>query len=255
MNKKLFYDEVFMKKRGILVDTDSIIFDIENNNNYYEMYQGEMFCPECYTAKLVFVSKSYRNNSYIKCKNGEIHSSGCSYQCDEASSKMMKDYFDSLTAYQIDSKLNILLNRLCRKDNLTFKKIHLNPEESPLLFKSKNNSLLEKKYKLLRQKKINLYPSYSLEKGLYVFYGQVRLNISDRKKKDTNEPYQILEIQVYSQYENTYKTSYTIFYKDLNLEFDSDKKYNIVLIATPNIEYRPYSLKLYKNSIKIEEVK
>ncbi len=144
MSKKLFYDEVFLKKQVKLVDSDSIIFDIENNNNYYEKYQGEMFCPECYTAKLVFVSKSYRNNSYIKCKNGEQHSTGCSYQCDEASSKMMKEFYDSLTSNQIESTLNNLLNRLCRKEKSAIKKIDLEYEDSPLLFKQKKNSLTEK---------------------------------------------------------------------------------------------------------------
>ena len=160
--------------------------DIKTLNDYFikyknlGMYQDNMFCPECRQAELSYVPKTSQRRAHLKRKTSSKHTNGCSYQFDYASKKYIEEYFKNLRDDQIKDKLDAMMR------SLFFKKEYLPQtaidrgdfsDENPLVLTRKIERQVH--HKTLRRKSIEKWLDKELEDELHLFYGKVRLSISE----------------------------------------------------------------------------
>lgn len=160
--------------------------DIKTLNDYFikhknlGVYQDNMFCPECKQAELSYVPKTSQRRAHLKRKTSSKHTNGCSYQFDYASKKYIEEYFKNLRDDQIKDKLDAMMRRLFfRKDYLPQTSIVRRDfsDENPLVLTRKIERQVH--HKTLRRKSIEKWLDKELEDELHLFYGKVRLSISE----------------------------------------------------------------------------
>lgn len=139
-----------------------------------------MFCPECKQAELSYIPKTLQRRAHLKRKTSSKHTNRCSYQFDYASKKYIEEYFKNLRDDQIKDKLDAMMR------SLFFKKEYLpqtpvdrgdSCDENPLVLKRKTERQVH--HKTLRRKSIEKWLYKELENELHLFYGKVRLSISE----------------------------------------------------------------------------
>lgn len=139
-----------------------------------------MFCPEYRQAELFYVPKTSIRRAHLKRKTSSKHTNSCSYQFDYASKKYMEEYFKNLRDDQIKDKLDAMMR------SLFFKKEHVvqtsvvqgvSQEENPLVLKREIKKQVHRK--TLRRKSIEKWLDKEIENELHLFYGKVRLSISE----------------------------------------------------------------------------
>lgn len=160
--------------------------DIQILNDYFVkyknlgIYQDNMFCPECKQAELSYIPKTLQRRAHLKRKTSSKHTNRCSYQFDYASKKYIEEYFKNLRDDQIKDKLDAMMR------SLFFKKEYLpqtpvdrgdSCDENPLVLKRKTERQVH--HKTLRRKSIEKWLYKELENELHLFYGKVRLSISE----------------------------------------------------------------------------
>ena len=160
--------------------------DIQILNDYFVkyknlgIYQDNMFCPECKQAELSYIPKTSQRRAHLKRKTSSKHTNWCSYQFDYASKEYIEEYFKNLRDDQIKDKLDAMMR------SLFFKKEYLpqtpvdrgdSCDENPLVLKRKTERQVH--HKTLRRKSIEKWLYKELENELHLFYGKVRLSISE----------------------------------------------------------------------------
>lgn len=153
-------------------------------------YQDNMFCPECRQAELSYVSKTSKRRAYLKRKISSRHTTSCSYQFDYANTRYVNEYFKNLSNNQIKDKLDAMMR------SLFFKKTHVAQttvkqgviwDEHPLVLAKKIKKQVH--HKTLRRKSIQQWLDREIENELYLFYGKVRLSISNWTPEPDNTIY------------------------------------------------------------------
>lgn len=164
--------------------------DIKTLNDYYikyknlGIYQDNMFCPECKQAELSYVPKTSQRRAHLKRKTSSKHTNGCSYQFDYASKKYIEEYFKNLRDDQIKDKLDAMMRNLfLKKECLPKTAINRGDfsDEHPLVLTRKFERQVH--HKTLRRKSIEKWLDKELEDELHLFYGKVRLSISESYNK------------------------------------------------------------------------
>lgn len=162
------------------------IEDIETLNDYFikhknlGIYHDNMFCPECRQAELSYVPKTSQRRAHLKRKTSSKHTNWCSYQFDYASKKYIEEYLKNLRDDQIKDKLDAMMRSLFfKKEYLPQTPIDLgdSSDENPLVLTRKVERQVY--HKTLRRKSIEKWLDKELEDELHLFYGKVRLSISE----------------------------------------------------------------------------
>lgn len=160
--------------------------DIQILNDYFVkyknlgIYQDNMFCPECRQAELSYVPKTSQRRAHLKRKTSSKHTNWCSYQFDYASKEYIEEYFKNLRDDQIKDKLDAMMRSLfLKKEYLPQTPIALGDsnDENPVVL----TRMVERQvhHKSLRRKGFEKWLDKELEDELHLFYGKVRLSISE----------------------------------------------------------------------------
>lgn len=160
--------------------------DIQILNDYFikhknlGIYQDNMFCPECRQAELSYVPKTSQRRAHLKRKTSSKHTNWCSYQFDYASKEYIEEYFKNLRDDQIKDKLDAMMRSLfLKKEYLPQTPIALGDsnDENPVVLTRTVERQVH--HKSLRRKSIEKWLDKELEDELHLFYGKVRLSISE----------------------------------------------------------------------------
>ena len=160
--------------------------DIQILNDYFVkyknlgIYQDNMFCPECKQAELSYIPKTSQRRAHLKRKTSSKHTNWCSYQFDYASKEYIEEYFKNLRDDQIKDKLDAMMRSLfLKKEYLPQTPIALGDsnDENPVVL----TRMVERQvhHKSLRRKGFEKWLDKELEDELHLFYGKVRLSISE----------------------------------------------------------------------------
>lgn len=214
------------------------IFDIEkiiDNENIRNKYNNDMFCPECFKAKLTFVEKTSFRKAHLRRIPSSEHYPKCSYNFEYATKKMIQSYFNSLDKNQIRDKLHSIMRMLCKSKIENFstnKEKYSDIDVSPMLIKENRNVTHTKS---LRRKSLNNFIDKNENGEIYAFYGKGILRTIEKEGKKEGEKegekfkYYFLEIWRRNNQNEMRKTSlYRGNIKDL---IEENAVYNIVFIG------------------------
>lgn len=240
------FEEFYYLKDNKILPISSIEDEFHKNNNLnIGIFENNIFCPECYQAKLTFVQKGRRRCHLKKIKSSN-HLEGCSYKYEYISNRGIKNYINHMSNEQVEDKLNSIMRYLFSTKKEIEERINnnLKPTENPILIeqRSQQNSY---KYAAIRRKSLNSYIDLSMKDNIYIFYGKVKLKILEKTSRQENK-YHLLEIYTLNKGEWTLKTNiYLGHTKDI---IDEDKIYNIVFIANVSEYDGKWQLKLIRNN-------
>lgn len=196
------FNEFYYRTMGVKEDLENLVNYVENNDEKLGKYEGEVFCPECNSAELYFVHKTSKVRAHLRRYPTSKHEDGCSYNYEYAPRKQAREIINSLTYNEIQDKLNSMINLLCKEprkkkgsiDNGIDKTLKDNPM---LISMPKEN---ENIIRALRRKKLNSWVDEDDKNELFVFYGQVKLEVEENvSKKEGKEPYTYYRLKVYNQ--------------------------------------------------------
>lgn len=174
-----FYFRVTKKNENIEI-LNKYLIEHKNLGNY----QDNMFCPECKEAELLYVSKTSKCRAYLKRKISSRHTTSCSYQFDYASKSYVNEYFKDLSDNQIKDKLDAMMRSLFSQETheaQSMVKKGVTWDEHPLVLTKDIKKQVH--HKILRRKNIQQWLDKEIENELYLFYGKVRLNITNWTSK------------------------------------------------------------------------
>ncbi len=173
------FDEFYYRKQDENEDLVDLVNYVENNNDKLGEYEGEIFCPECKNAELYFVHKTSKARAHLRRCPTSNHEERCSYNYLYASKKQAMEIINSLTYYQIQDKLASMINMLCKEP------------------KKKKNPIGNGAD---RRKKINAWIDVEDRNELFVFYGQVKLDVEEKiSEKEGKAPFTYYCLKVYNQ--------------------------------------------------------
>lgn len=254
------FEEFYHSLKKDIFDIDVVIDYAEEHEGELGEYEGNMICPECKQAKLFFVHKSFNRRAHLKKYPSENHDKECSFNYEYASKRTVKKYVDSLSYDQIQDKLNSIMNMLCKKhvfssgvngtSNTCSKK-----SENPMLIieKKKETEIL----KALRRKKLNGWIDKTDGEDFCVFYGKVKLQVSEKTKEGDapEDTYKYYLLQIYTQNKKgEWKFRTNIYRGSTKDPVDEESVYNIVLIGNLDFNFKPFTIKLAnRNAIKYKK--
>lgn len=88
-----------------------------NNFQKFSEIKKYLFCPECEHPQLVH-NLCQKQNNYFSTSKGQNHISGCSYECDKATKKMLKYLDESPNLNRLYSRLQNCLLMLTKGQNI-----------------------------------------------------------------------------------------------------------------------------------------
>lgn len=219
-------------------------------------YQNNMFCPGCKQAELTYVSKASKRRAYLKRKISSRHTTSCPYQFDYANNSYVNEYFKDLSDNQIKDKLDAMMRSLFLKKThvaQTTVKQGVTWNEHPLVLTKEIKKQVH--HKILRRKNIQQWLDKEIENEFYLFYGKVRLNITNWTSERDNTIYFLNISCENSNGEWKKKTSIYLGNK-VSFEIEEGIDYYFVAIGCLNFQKRyPPKLKLAsKQAFSIEKI-
>lgn len=223
------FQEFYYNKTSSMVGVEVVAnYAIYHENT--DIYDGEMYCPECRAAKLSFVNQTYLRKAHLRRLKSSSHIDGCSYNYPRASKRTIQKHFAALSYEQIQDKLNAMLHLLFKN---TPKE---NPAPKPVEFPLKNPMLLKtlKKQKTeiesLRRKRLGAWiEDFDIDE-YFVFYGKVKLKSIEKEKIGSTDKYNILEVYNVDKTGNSkFRTS--LFRGSLVDKVKEDDLYNIAIVG------------------------
>ena len=236
--------------------------DIQILNDYFVkyknlgIYQDNMFCPECRQAELSYVPKTSQRRAHLKRKTSSKHTNWCSYQFDYASKEYIEEYFKNLRDDQIKDKLDAMMRSLfLKKEYLPQTPIALGDsnDENPVVL----TRMVERQvhHKSLRRKGFEKWLDKELEDELHLFYGKVRLSISEWHNE---QGYTLYFLNIFCKDSNReWKKKASIYLGNkVLLKVEEDADYDLVAIGYLDFSKGfPPKLKLAsRQALSIEKV-
>lgn len=260
-NKSKSFEEFYYINTNKTHNVNYVVNYSESNQGDYSPFEDRMLCPECEKAKLFLVNKTSTAKAHLKKKPSSSHENSCSYLYDYASKKTIQNYVKELTDDQIDDKLKSIMRMLfkCKKEKSDFL-INNN------LFNDKNNlsSMLIPEVKKditelksLRRKSLSGWIDESDGTNLFLFYGEVKLEVVEKEKiYDDNKIYKYYILKLWTLGKQNQWKYRTQIYRGVNKDFiEKDKVYRIVMIGNLNFKWKYWNIDLINQSaIKIKEV-
>lgn len=196
------FDEFYYRTKDENQDLVDLVDYVKNNKNKLGNYEGKIFCPECKTAELYFVHKTSKVRAHLRRCPTSNHEDGCTYNYQYAPRKVARELINSLTYPEIQDKLDSMINMLCKepgkKKGLMGAGTAISTKDNPMLIpvpKDEGNII-----KALRRKKLNAWVDEEEKNELFVFYGQVKLAVEEKKsEKEGREPFTYYCLNVYNQ--------------------------------------------------------
>lgn len=186
-NKPKPFKEVYFSSENEVVDSELIIEDIGLDKNNLGKYMGNILCPECRVPKLSFVNKTSKRCAYFRRFPSEMHEEDCSYNFVYAKRNVIKTYIESLSYNQIQDKLNAIMNMLFRIESYDgvrdIRETSMDIDNN--ITDLKNKPERQDKISLLRTKELNTRVKDSHRGGYILFYGKVKLKVTERKTHDS----------------------------------------------------------------------
>lgn len=257
-NKKKFEDFYYNSECSSerkICPIEEISNYIEKNNDY-NVYDGHMFCPECRQAELAYVHETTRHRAFLRTKPSTSHMEGCSYNYEYAKKKQIEEFVESLDDNQIRDRLNSALNMLNRDTNpsRTFdqsRNIGNSIEDNPFLIQRTGST--NSNPTAIRRKRLSTYIDKKLGTHLYLFYGDVRIEVESKLSKNNNSYYRLTIKAQNKQQEWTYRTN-IMQYKLPEQSIDPNDTYQIAFIGTYNKKYKNIDL-INNNAISYRQKK
>ncbi|WP_432666789.1 hypothetical protein R9X47_10540 [Wukongibacter baidiensis] len=132
------FEEFYYRPDGIKYEVEVVADYADSHNGDTDIYDREMFCPECKRAGLYFVHKTSKRIAHLRRYPSENHESGCSYNYPYASRKKAQKYINSLSYNEIQDKLDAMINMLCkpkkRTDVSTSTTTHTSSSKNPMVY-------------------------------------------------------------------------------------------------------------------------
>lgn len=178
------FDEFYFLKEEIVITFTKVLAYIKAHDSNLGKYENSMFCPECHTAKLIFVRRE--PHPYLKKIPSSSHLLGCTYYFDHASNRLVKSYFDSLNDEQIKNKMKAMMRKLNSIKNSNTLQTENKLQDNPLLISMKQEEKTQRNYKSLRRKSLSVWLDKEIEGQLCLFYGVVKLQVERHEKEDEN---------------------------------------------------------------------
>jgi len=260
-DKPKSFEEFYYLTYDKVCDIDVVEEYVAKNNGKIGEFEGNMFCPECREAILMFSRRTSKRRAYLKRIPLSKHTEMCSYNYEYASSKRVKEYVDSLTYHEIQDKLNSILNMLCKQHRLKVEKGDSDEgdntnKQSPMLIAERKESTHV--LRVLRRKRLNAWIDKSDGEDFAVFYGKVKLGIREKTKvnEDTGESYTFYFLEIYTQNkQGEWKYRTNIYRGSIKDEIQKDIIYNIVIIGRLAFKYKPFTIELAnRDAIKFQEI-
>lgn len=234
INKPKTFEKFFYKPDSKLVDIEKLNAYIEQDSRNINNYKGEMFCPECKHAELTYVNKTSTRRAYLKKIPSSKHYKNCSYNYEYARSELITSYFKNLNYNQVQDKLNAMMNMLfTQKVNKSNENISLYKENDKLdnPFLIPDSTKEQKNVKSLRRKKLQGWIDKSFENELYLFYGEVKLEVQEcTSKKNENFKYYKVVIRTKNK-EDKWKFRATVYRGNIKDDINKESIYQLVLIG------------------------
>ena len=254
------FEEFYYKIKDDIWDIDIVSDYAETHDGTIGEFSGNMFCPECKKAELTFVHKTSKRRAYLRRNQSSQHEVGCSYNYDYASRRTVKQYVDSLSYEEIQDKLSSFMRLLCNNKKRHVDKLDINSVlkdvPNPMLIpeKSHTNNVL----KALRRKRLNSWIDESDGEDFCVFYGKVKLQVTEKEKKGKvpEDSYKYNLLQVYTKNKKgEWKFRTSLYRGNIKDIVNENSIYNIVLIGHLDFKFKPFTIKLAnKNALKIQEI-
>lgn len=243
------FEDFFYKKENVLIDLKTISDYTEKNDGNYNLYKGNMLCPECHKAELIFVHKTSNRRQHLRKTQSSQHEKDCSYNFDYAPSKVIRNYFDNLTSEQIQDKINSAMYSLFEETlhNSNTDRINIvKNEESPFLLINDEKEI--KNYKSVRRKSLRGSIEEKDRNDIFLFYGKVKLSVNQKEKinvKGEKSFFYFLDVKVRDK-NDKWEFKASVYRGSIKDKIDEKKEYNIVMIGNLKSKYDWWSIDLIK---------
>ncbi|MCL2820038.1 MAG: hypothetical protein FWD38_04315 [Oscillospiraceae bacterium] len=227
MAKGKSFDEFYYRNEDRNVSVKFISDYADKHNGDYNLYRGNMFCPECRAAELILRRKSSTHRAHLKKIPSSCHANDCSYNYEYITCKRAKEFINSLSDEKIQDKLNSMMHMFFDKKL----EMHMPKGEEAEQIKSNPMIISHEQPKFIRafrRKSLSGWFSEDEENKLCVFYGKVKMDVSEMVKDE--KTYFRLTLHVLN--ENNEPRKKIIVFRSWRDNIDKDKDYYIVLIGS-----------------------
>ncbi|MEF7496534.1 hypothetical protein V4V34_18525 [Lysinibacillus sphaericus] len=254
MAKPKSFEEFYYIKTGKNCNVKDVVDYAKNNHGDYTPFEGSMFCPECEKAELFLVRETSGKRAHLKKKPSSSHDDTCSYIYDYASKTTIQNYVKGLTNSQIQEKLNSIMHMLFKVKNQKLNILTNNDisnsknSSSPMLIPEVKKDVIE--LKSLRRKSLSSWIDESDGTDLYLFYGEVKLEIVEKEKvNDDGDSYKYYLLNLWTLNKNGEWKYRTQIYRGRNKDIiDINKVYRIAMIGNLNFKWKRWQIDLINQS-------
>lgn len=261
MAKPKSFEEFYYIKTGKNCNVKDVVDYAKNNHGDYTPFEGAMFCPECEKAELFLVRETSGRRAHLKKKQSSSHDDTCSYKFDYATRTTIQHYVKGLTNSQIQEKLNSIMHMLFKvknqKPNILISNNISNSKNnsSPMLIPEVKKDVIE--LKSLRRKSLSSWIDESDGTDLYLFYGEVKLEVVEKEKiKDDGDSYKYYLLNLWTLNKmGQWKYRTQIYRGNKKDVIDTNKIYRVAVIGNLNFKWKQWQIDLINQSaIRIKEV-
>ncbi|AOC57547.1 hypothetical protein [Bacillus pumilus] len=262
MAKPKSFEEFYYSKTGRTCNVKDVVDYSKKNHGNYTPFEGAMFCPECEKAELFLVRETSGKRAHLKKKPSSSHDDTCSYIYEYASKTTIQNYVKGLTNGQIQDKLNSIMHMLFKvknqKSNILIKNNISNSKNnsSPMLIPEVKKDVIE--LKSLRRKSLSSWIDESDGTNLYLFYGEVKLEVVEKEKvNDGGESYKYYLLKLWTLNKLGQWKYRTQIYRGGNKDVvDINKVHRVAMIGNLNFKWKRWQIDLINQSaIRIEHMK
>lgn len=261
MAKPKSFEEFYYIKTGKNCNVKDVVDYANNNHGDYTPFEGAMFCPECEKAELFLVRETSGRRAHLKKKPSSSHDDTCSYIYDYASRTTIQNYVKGLTNSKIQEKLNSIMHMLFKvknqKPNILINNNISNSKNnsSPMLIPEVKKDVIE--LKSLRRKSLSSWIDVSDGTDLYLFYGEVKLEVVEKEKvNDGGESYKYYLLKLWTLNKFGQWKYRTQIYRGGNKDvIDINKVYRIAIVGNLNFKWKRWQIDLINQSaIRLLEI-
>lgn len=229
-----FYYTVDGKKH----DISEVQEEYERKRGNISKFYGKMKCPECEQADLSFTHKTERREFLSKLPSSS-HKEGCSYIHPKVSKKIIIQHINSLTDLQIHNRLETALN-LLQPHTISSADIPKGTDkrDNPFVVKIKKDKDTYK-YFSMPKKSLNTFLGKDIEFIPHIFYGTVKLKVSDMKSTVAGcEHLTYHYLNIYTKKRDGKWIRKTSIFRGTFLDIiEEDKEYDIAILGWLTFKY------------------
>ena len=185
------YEECYLNALDIYADIDMINLYYEKNRHHNYYRKNDMRCPECHIAQLTYVAPINGTN-HLRANNAQEHSDNCTIgrHGERIARRQIRLEISTLTSAQIAGRLNAKMNRLLADNGNVQENIQNNAPQNRNARENNNNVERIQQNVRLPERLLNQSISrMNLENDYYLFYGSVRLRVTEHKSRNNKDKY------------------------------------------------------------------